>query len=454
MGEFSIDVEAKPGEARLESGSRTLDLTYGVAALSGTWPGRLTFDANRISAGLDDERRIELADLTLRVDGNFSDIVVAIDAGGVQPSLPGLTPPSFDAVGKIIRRGRSLDGELEMIATGGQPRLRARARHNFEFGNGVAEILDAHLRFAPGVLQPGDLISNLTQEIENVFATISVEGTVAWEGGGKLVPKLEIKIEDLAATTENFELFNAKTSVLLTGLPDLATPPGQKFTSQLRIGRLDPVPIDVSFQLVPGLPGTAPRLVVEKLQARLTDGNISTDRFTLKPPDTDTDFTLRLEGAELARAFAVIGIAGIGGSGRIGGEIPLSIRGDRVAISGGQLANEGPGKVFFDIAALPQTLIERDDTVALVLRALSKFAYDELKLEIDKALDGPGSVRVRLTGANPDVLDNHPFVFNISLESNFDRLAALVLEGLTTSQGLLRALAVSGQASGSPVTTP
>ena len=70
------------------------------------------------------------------------------------------------------------------------------------------------------------------------------------------------------------------------------------------------------------------------------------------------------------------------------------------------------------------------------------FAYDELQVEMDKALDGPGTLRVRLAGANPDVLESQPFIFNINLESNFDRLAALVLEGLTTSQGLLRALAL------------
>ena len=107
------------------------------------------------------------------------------------------------------------------------------------------------------------------------------------------------------------------------------------------------------------------------------------------------------------------------------------------------MVNDGPGEVFYDFAALPQPLIDLDDTVTLVLRALSNFAYDDLKVEMDKALDGPGSLRMRMTGANPDVLENQPFVFNITLESNFDRLAALVLEGLTTSQGLLRALALS-----------
>ena len=444
----SVDARLKPSEINLQLVPRAVDIGYDTLSVSGLWPGGLTMDANNISAGLDAERRITLEKLHLRAVGDYSNSVVTITAGGAQPSLPGLTPPPFDANGRVVRRGPSLDGEFEIVAVSGQPSVRARVQHNIESGDGKAEIIDARLRFAPGVLQPGDINPAVSETIENVFATISVQGSAEWDGGGALVSNLEVSIGDLAASTENIELFDAQATVKVTGAAALQTPPGQKFTGKVRIGRLDPVPVDVSFQLSPGPSGAGPQLIVERLAAQLAEGSLTTDQFILAPPGLDTDVTIRLERADLARAFAVIGIAGIGGTGRISGEIPISVRGNQVAISGGRLANEGPGEVFYDIAVLPQQLIDRDDTVTLVLRALSNFAYDELQVEMDKALEGPGSVRVRLTGANPDVLENHPFVFNISLESNFDRLAALVLEGLTTSQGLLRALALSARDGG------
>lgn len=444
-GRISVDIRLRPGKANLKIASRALGITHGAIGVSGTWPGGLTVDAEDVGTVLDKGRSIDLADLRLRADGKFSDAVVSIAANGVEPKYPGLALPSFDATAKIIRQGSAVEGELEIIATGGQPSLRARGQHSLKTGKGNGEILAAQLRFAPGVLQPEDINPAMAGTVENVFAKISLTGPIAWEGDGAVAPNLTLVIDDLAAATDGLELFDASVTVLLTGLPDLETPPGQRFVGQVRVGRLDPVPIEMSFQLLPALAGSGPRLIIEQLAAQLAQGRLTTEQFMLTPPSIDTDVTLRLEDLDLARAFAVIGVAGIGGTGRIGGKIPLIIRGSQVAVSGGRLANDGPGEVFYDFAALPQPLIDRDDTVTLVLRALSNFAYDDLQVELDKALDGPGSLRIRMTGANPDVLENHPFVFNITLESNFDRLAALVLEGLTTSQGLLRALALSSR---------
>jgi hypothetical protein len=452
-GEFSADVRLDPGAVDLRVAPRTFGITHGAVAVSGSWPGLLKIDAKNFGSRLDKEKSIEIADLSLRADGKSSDAVVAITVRDARPKLPGLTLPSFDGTGKIFRRGPDLDGEIELIAAGGQPSLRARGRHSLKTGQGEGEILDARLRFAPGVLQPVDINPAMTQTIENVFATISLRGPVTWDGGA-VTPELTLKIEELAAAAKNFELFDANVTAVLTGAPALASPAGQQFSGQVRVGRLDPVPFDISFQLAPGQSGLAPQLVVEQLAVELAEGRLTTERFTLTPPSIDADVTVRVAGADLARVFEVIGVAGIGGTGRIGGEIPLKVRGNQVAVNGGRLTNDGPGKVFYDFAALPEPLIDRDDTVTLALQALSNFDYDDLQVEMDKALDGPGKLTLRLTGANPDVLESHPFIFNISLESNFDRLAALVLEGLTTSQGLLRAMALSAGGGADDSTLP
>jgi hypothetical protein len=453
-GRVSLDTRLRPGNAKANSSRGDVGISHGVVAVSGTWPGRLSFAATEVEIDLDTERSISLAGLRARVDGKVSNASVAISMTGVAPVLPGLSLPSFDATATLRRRGPSLDGEVEAVAVGGQPSVKVRGRHNLKSGMGEGEIVEARLRFAPGVLQPSDINPALAGAVENVFATFLLQGPIAWAGAGGLTPNLTLTIDDLAASTDSLELSDAKARIVLTGAPEIETPPGQKFTGQIRVGRLEPIPLDVSFQLLAGQSGGVPQLVVERLEAQLTEGRMTTDRFTLTPPSIDTEFTLRLEGADLARAFEVIGVAGIGGTGKIRGEIPVEVRGNQVAISGGRLANDGPGEVFYNLAALPQPLIDRDDTVTLVLEALSNFAYDELQAELDKALDGPGSLRLRLTGANPDVLENHPFIFNINLESNFDRLAALVLEGLSTSQGLLRALALSAGENAAPIALP
>ena len=45
---------------------------------------------------------------------------------------------------------------------------------------------------------------------------------------------------------------------------------------------------------------------------------------------------------------------------------------------------------------------------------------------------------VYLKGANPAVLEGYPFVFNINLESNFDRLADLLRQGIDIADTALQ----------------
>ena len=76
--------------------------------------------------------------------------------------------------------------------------------------------------------------------------------------------------------------------------------------------------------------------------------------------------------------------------------------------------------------------------VAAGLQALEDFNYDSLSVKIDEESNGAGTVLLALRGANPAVLSGQVFNFNIKLESNFDRLADLALQGMEATQTLLR----------------
>ena len=105
-----------------------------------------------------------------------------------------------------------------------------------------------------------------------------------------------------------------------------------------------------------------------------------------------------------------------------------------VGVVGGALASRGPGVLRYSGQGLPERLAAREDTVGLALQALSDFRYERLAISVDKALAGPGSAILRVEGANPAVLEGYPFVFNIDLSTDFNRLVALILEGLGQSQ--------------------
>ena len=122
---------------------------------------------------------------------------------------------------------------------------------------------------------------------------------------------------------------------------------------------------------------------------------------------------------------------------RLSGRIPVRLEDGKVAISDGTLAAAGSGRVQFDRAKLPAALLAKGDIVSIALETLTDFNYDSLDMQISKSLQGDGVVKVQLTGANPDVLDGHPFNFNIAFESDFDRLARLVTEGLAAADAVL-----------------
>jgi hypothetical protein len=113
-----------------------------------------------------------------------------------------------------------------------------------------------------------------------------------------------------------------------------------------------------------------------------------------------------------------------------------------VTIQDGRLRATGPGVLRYAGDKLPEAITglqgEAGEAIRLARQALTDFRYNELTLTIDRAADGQGALLIHLAGSNPAVLDNHPFVLNIRLEANFDRLALLLLDGYAAAEGLLR----------------
>ena len=134
----------------------------------------------------------------------------------------------------------------------------------------------------------------------------------------------------------------------------------------------------------------------------------------------------------------MMGIEGLDGTGRIGGKIPIQVRGSDVTIKAGRLQAEGDGTLRYSGTALQKQLSARGDTVATVMQVLSDFRYNKLTMDLNKSADGEGSILMRLEGNNPAVYEGHPFAFNINIESNFDKLGRIALGGIQALADALR----------------
>jgi hypothetical protein len=70
----------------------------------------------------------------------------------------------------------------------------------------------------------------------------------------------------------------------------------------------------------------------------------------------------------------------------------------------------------------------------LMLQALENFVYDELTIDLEKPATDKLTVKLHLSGANPDVLEGHPFNFNINLTTDPTKLLAALREGALASR--------------------
>jgi hypothetical protein len=117
---------------------------------------------------------------------------------------------------------------------------------------------------------------------------------------------------------------------------------------------------------------------------------------------------------DLVRLFELLDIEGVSGTGRINGAIPVSIGPEGFSIEQSRLAAE-TGILRIASPAARELLSGGGEQVALLLEALEDFRYEVLELSIDKTAQQDLTAKLSILGANPEVLDGHPFQVNINL---------------------------------------
>jgi hypothetical protein len=193
--------------------------------------------------------------------------------------------------------------------------------------------------------------------------------------------------------------------------------------------------VAVRFQILPGDPL---RLGIEQAQVGISGGRVLLRDVLLDPAAPRLELPLEITRLDLAELLRIFDIDGLSGSGRLSGRIPIAIEGDTVTIANGQLAAEAPGTLRFESERARQALAAAGESAELMLRALRDFRYDELSLAIDKPATTGTRLTLTLLGHNPDVLEGHPFRFNINLDGDTDRLVAGLSQAYSLSNRMLR----------------
>lgn len=357
--------------------------------------------------------RIEVARQAQKIA--LVDVSAAVDLDGERSSGPTVrfaigtlshaVPQPMVAPLAVNGSVRRVDGTWRLTATAsaaGKMRLMLAASYDGESDNAEGLLTLPSTIFAPGVLQPRDIVPPLAV-LDSVTGTAEGHLALRWRGG-KLAPEGALELDDIGFEAAGLPIEN------------------------------------LSVQL--GIAGDAAQPILHVRKARLTiaGGALAVEDATLRPLADRNRLVLQAQGIELGQVLAALDMEGVGGEGHIDGRIPFVLSGGSVAIDDGKLEAQGTGVLRIASKDVASALAQGGADVNLLLQALADFHYERLALSVDKPLSGKSQLTLHTLGHNPAVLDGHPFQINVTVTTNLDKILDVVTEGGRLSQDIIRAI--------------
>jgi hypothetical protein len=309
----------------------------------------------------------------------------------------------------------------------GQLEASLKGQHQSTVGAGEVQLTLKPIKFASAE-QVRALLPALGADLHDAHGELSASGGAQWNKSGQH-SQLSLGLHELAFSTRTLKVEQLNAALALDKLAPLHSAAGQTISARLELPTLKQVPVTLRFQV-------ADRHVrLEYARADLFDGAFEIHDGDIDITSGATRLDVEVVNVDLASAFTVLNLEQLKGSGRLAGRLPLRFENRHIAVDNGELAANGPGVVQLGANAVTDQLKGHGADVELAFRALSDFHYRSLAIRADKPLLGAGKALFHLEGESPAVMSGQPFVFNISLETDFDYLAALLLElsGITSS---------------------
>ncbi len=370
------------------------------------------------------------------------DLALALGTGGpraelLSARLVGTGARSFPALG-LSGTAESVESgyrfALSARGAGEQLMLRGEGEHAVATGNGRVTLSVAPVAFAPGRLQPRDLLPPLAV-LERVSGQVEGQAELSWDETG-VEAAGRFALAGIALDYGDTRIEGLDLQVALEQL----FPPRSRERQLLRVARIDaglPVTDLVAALTLLSSESGSPYVLVEQLSAKALGGRVLLAEARIDPAVARQRFALALDPVELAALTEVIGLDELQGRGRLSGRFPVQLEGDSVIIEGGRLEASEPGTVSFRSAPTRQTLAPGGETLALMLQALDDFHYDSLVMTVDKPAAGESKIVLRLKGNNPAVLDGQPFDLSINVAGDLTPLLSALAQSNRLSSDLL-----------------
>jgi len=182
--------------------------------------------------------------------------------------------------------------------------------------------------------------------------------------------------------------------------------------------------------------GELPKLTFENIQGELFNSRFVAEDFAVDLNKPDTKLDLRVQNLDIEQVVATQGIEGLEATGRLDGNLPVTISSDGISIENGIFWNHlGGGNIVYSISDEQAAALDNPLT-DVVIAALRDFRYRVLTAETNYYPNGDLHMNFHLEGISPRLDPNRPVHLNINSEQNVLSL----LQSLSYSEGFNKSL--------------
>ncbi|GJL83636.1 MAG: hypothetical protein DHS20C01_32700 [marine bacterium B5-7] len=244
--------------------------------------------------------------------------------------------------------------------------------------------------------------------MELVNGRLSFSSDVKVDNDGVRV-NASIMLDEVGGVVEGVYFSDASTELDLEVYPQLVSMRPAKVTVAVVDFGVSLKNLDGEYH-IEGIEYGAPVVVVKDLSGELFDGHI-------RIPSIDTrsqqSIDVIVESLDLKRMVGEDQFSGLEVSGRVSGEIPVTLTEEGPTVRDGLVKNVEDGVINYDPGS-----DGAGSGAEILFRALKEFEYTVLSVEPRYQADGTLLLKIHMEGTSEEIGRSQPIHFNVNLEQN------------------------------------
>ena len=338
-----------------------------------------------------------------------------------------------DLSGVLQMRDEKITGTLQLFPETIPGRMKAVFEHDLTTASGSYTLkTDRRLDLSEDGMTLANMLTPWRLPFNLESGKVSFKAGGSWSTNTKMQLSAFVTITSGSGFYKQFLFNGLDIRQDLAVLPQLHSKTEGSFSLQQLIGGIDIHDIHANVNFVPVDSGSLPLIELNDFKAFLFDGTVSFPgvRYDLNQPDSN--FMVQVKDVNLKSLVDLVKMDSLHVSGKISGDIPVSIKGKEISVDHGELYSESPGgEIRYTSADMGQSGV-----TGYALKAVENLQYNSLKVIAKYQPSGQLDLDIGLKGTSPELETSRPVHLNIHAEQNLPAL----LQSLRFSKGLTEEL--------------